>query len=992
MIDTSEKNFETTIEQWLTEKGGYRPLTSKSYNRSLCLIPEDVFNFIQATQPKEWQKFKNQYQDDAKEKLLKRLAETIKKRGTLEVLKKELKVNGCRFKLAYFQPETSLNPETQKLYQANFFTVIRQLHYSEKNEKSLDLTLFLNGLPIFTAELKNPLKGQNVENAVKQYRQDRDPKEPLFNFGVCLAHFALDPENVFMTTHLKGNQTKFLPFNQGRNNGAGNPVSAFGFSTAYLWEQIWQKESVLDLIQNYITQVEEEDDKGKKTGTKKLIFPRFHQLDSVRRLISDAQTRGVGYSYLIQHSAGSGKSNSIAWASHRLSSLHDANNNRIFDSIVVITDRKVLDLQLQKTIRQFEQTTGVVENIDKTSRQLKEALEGGKNIIVTTLQKFPVIVDEISTLKGQNFAVIIDEAHSSQSGESTKKLKSVLATNSLELAEAEENEETEDLEDRIVLEAKKRGKIPNLSYFAFTATPKNKTLELFGTQQLDGSFAPFSLYSMRQAIEEGFILDVLQNYTTYKTYFNLLKTIETDPKYDRSKASSLLRNFVELHEHSVNQKVAIIVEHFHTNIAHQVGGKAKAMIVTRSRLHTVRYKLALDKYIKENNYPYKTLVAFTGTVNDGKQFTETNMNTASSGTHIPDTATAETFKQDEYRFLVVANKFQTGFDEPLLCAMYVDKKLGGLNAVQTLSRLNRIHPQKTSTMVLDFVNEASEIQDAFQVYYDRTELTEATDPNQLYDLETKLGDYEFYETRDIEKFAEVYFNSKSTQDKIFAVLSPVEEKIKEAVEDDKKSFRKLLNEFIKLYGFISQLLPIPDPELEKFYQFARHLIRKIHVSKDELPLEIQQSIELEQYQIQQTYTGKIELERGQESLSPIKISEEEINQNKEVEALSQIIEQINERFGTEFAEKDRVFIEQLENNLEKSESLKASFRVNPPENAKMTFDDVVKDLMEDTIDSNFAFYQQYNKEPKFKELLLNFLFERFSKRARQGEKEVGRHN
>lgn len=987
MIDTSEKNFETTIEQSLTEKGGYHSLTSKSYNRSLCVIPEDIFNFIQATQPQEWQKFKNQYQDDAKEKLLKRLAETIKKRGTLEILRKELKVNGCRFKLAYFQPETSLNPETQKLYQGNFFTVIRQLYYSEKTEKSLDLALFLNGLPIFTAELKNPLKGQNVENAVKQYRQDRDPKEPLFNFGVCLAHFAIDPDNVFMTTHLQGKQTKFLPFNQGRNNGAGNPTSALSFSTAYLWEKVWQKESVLDLIQNFITQVEEEDDKGKKTAKKKLIFPRYHQLDTVRRLVSDAQTRGVGHSYLIQHSAGSGKSNSIAWLSHRLSSLHDANNNRVFDSIVVITDRKVLDRQLQRTIRQFEQTKGVVENIDKTSRQLKEALEGGKNIIVTTLQKFPVIVDEISTLQGQNFAVIIDEAHSSQSGESTKKLKSVLATNSLESAAAAENEETEDLEDIIVLEAKKRGKIPNLSYFAFTATPKNKTLELFGTQNPDGSFTAFSLYSMRQAIEEGFILDVLQNYTTYKTYFNLLKTIETDPQYERSKASRLLRNFVELHEHAINEKVAIIVEHFHTNIAHQIDGKAKAMIVTKSRLHAVRYKLALDKYIRENNYPYQTLVAFTGTVRDGQDFTETNMNTANSGTYISDIAT--TFAQEEYRFLVVANKFQTGFDEPLLSAMYVDKKLGGVNAVQTLSRLNRTHPQKTSTMVLDFVNEADEIKEAFQAYYDRAELREPTDPNQLYDLQANLDDYYFYEKEDLEKFAQVYFNPKSTQDKIFAVLSPIEETVKEAAEDDKKNFRKLLNDFINLYGFLSQLFPIPDIELEKFYEFARHLIRKISISKDKLPLEIQQSIELQQYQIQQTYQGKIELDRGQESLSPIKISEEEITQNKEVEALSQIIEQINERFGTQFTEKDQVFIQHLENDLDQSPSLRASFQVNSPENAKITFDDVLKDLMEETIESNFDFYQQYNKEPEFRNLLLNFLFQRFSERAKEREKEIG---
>ncbi|ELR96866.1 type I restriction endonuclease subunit R [Gloeocapsa sp. PCC 73106] len=981
MIDTSEKNFETAIEQSLINNG-YRSLNSKSYNRSLCLIPEDVINFIQATQGKEWQKFKAQYNNDAKEILLKRLCDTIKKRGTLELLRKELKVNGCRFKLAYFQPESTLNEETHKLYQANFFTVIRQLHFSEKNEQSLDLVLFLNGLPIFTAELKNPLKGQNVESAIKQYKQDREPREPLFKFGVCLAHFAVDPELVYMTTHLQGINTKFLPFNQGRNGGAGNPDSAFDFATSYLWQNVWQKNSVLDLLQNFIIQIEEEDDKGKSTGKEKLIFPRYHQLDTVRRIVSDACNKGVGESYLVQHSAGSGKSNSIAWLAHRLAGLHDSSNDRIFDSIIVITDRRLLDRQLQKTIKQFQQTTGVVENIDKTSKQLKEALEGGKNIIVTTLQKFPVIVDQIQSLRGQNFAVIIDEAHSSQSGESSKKLKSVLSTNSLEVAEAEEiDNEDETLEDRIVLEAKQRGKIPNLSYFAFTATPKNKTLEIFGTKQSDGSFKPFSLYSMRQAIEEGFILDVLANYTTYKTYFNLLKTIENDPQYDSQKASFLLRNFVELHEHAINQKIAIIVEHFHTNIAQQINGKAKAMIVTRSRLHAVRYKLALDKYLKDK-YPYKSLVAFTGTVNDGQEYTETGMNTASTGQYISDAKTAETFRQEEYRFLVVANKFQTGFDEPLLVAMYVDKKLQGVNAVQTLSRLNRTYyPLKISTMILDFVNEISEIQEAFQAYYDRVELTEGTDINQLYDLEAKLEDYDFYTNNEVEAFAKVYFNTKATQDRLYAILAPIVDKIKEVEEEERRNFRKLLQEFIKLYGFVSQLLPIPDKELEKFYQFARHLIRKIPVNKDTLPLDVQENIELEQYRIQQTYQGKIELEKGQAELNPVVISEEEKTRQKELEALSEIIEEINKKFGTDFSEKDRVFIEQLELDLDKSESLKYSFIVNTTENAKITFNEVVKDFMEDTIDSNFNFYQQYNKDIEFKSLLLDFLFERFKKRV-----------
>jgi type I restriction enzyme R subunit len=993
MIDTSEKNFEASIEESLLQSG-YQRRTSTDYNPALCLIPQDVFDFIQATQPKEWQKFKTQYGDDAHTKLLKRLAEVIKNRGTLEVLRKGIKANGCRFKLAYFKPASSLNEETQKLYQANFFSIVRQLHYSKKTPaKSLDLALFLNGLPLFTAELKNPFKGQNVEHAVKQYQSDRDPREPLFTFGVCLSHFAVDPDLVYMTTHLQGNKTRFLPFNQGKNGGAGNPVRLFSprlsgegqgvryYSTAYLWERIWQKDSILDLIQNFITLVEEEDDKGRKTGGKSLIFPRYHQLDAVRRLLADAKAEGPGKAYLIQHSAGSGKSNSIAWLAHGLSSLHDDNDTRVFDSIIVITDRRVLDRQLQRTIRQFEQTSGVVENIDRTSRQLKEALELGKNIIVTTLQKFPVIVDQIQTLSGQRFAVIIDEAHSSQTGESTKKLKTVLSATSLEAAEAEEGGEEEDLEDRIIAEAKKRGRIANLSYFAFTATPKAKTLELFGTRQPDGSFAPFSLYSMRQAIEEGFILDVLENYTTYKTYFNLLKTIKDDPRYDRNKAAFLLRNFVELHEHTIKQKVAIIVEHFHENVAHQIDGKAKAMIVTRSRLHAVRYKLAIDEYLREKGYPYQSLVAFTGTVKDGGDFTETGMNTASSGTHIPDTATADTFNQAPYHFLVVANKFQTGFDQPLLVAMYVDKKLGGVNAVQTLSRLNRVHPGKTGTVVLDFANEADEIKTAFEDYYDRTILTEATDPNRLYDIQAQLDDYHFYQPSDIDTFAKVFFNPKGTQDKLHATLVPVVECYQEASEEKQFDFRTKLKDFIRLYTFVSQLLPIPDAELEKFYEFSRHLIRKLPIPEDRLPLEVQQNIELSSYRIQQTHKGKISLERAVRETSGTYAVGTSKPSTENIEPLSQIIDEINQRFGTDFTDDERVFIEHLETKLDDSKPLKASLKVNTPENVKLTFDNLASDMMQEMIETNFSFYKQFTDNPQLKDLLLGFLFKRFMERS-----------
>src|SRR2546421_2886714 len=646
-MDVSEKNLEDTIEQVLLSvglppvqstpqgihqppplygpatsnltpdnvaPGGYCKHISEEYDKPLCLIAEDVLNFIYATQPKEWEKFKRQHEADARTPFLQRLATELRTRGTLSVLRKGIKANGCRFQLAYFVPSSGLNYELLNLYAANIFSEVRQLRYSERNNKSLDLVLFLNGLPIFTAELKNPFTGQNVQNAIQQYRFDRDPREPLFVFGRCLAHFAVDPDLVYMTTHLEGPKTRFLPFNKGRNGGAGNPPvwKGKGFATAYLWESVWARSSVLNLVQHFIQEIEELDDKGRKTGKRSLIFPRYHQLDAVRRLVADARQKGQGQRYLIEHSAGSGKSKSISWLAHQLSVLHDSEDKRVFDSIIVITDRRVLDRQLQQAVQQFEQTLGVVENIDTTSRQLKQALEDGKTIIVTTLQKFPVIVDQIESLKGKRFAVIIDEAHSSQSGESTKSLKTVLTIGSLDDADVEESEEGEDLEDRIAEEMKKRGYLSNVSYFAFTATPKPKTLELFGTQREDGKYEAFSLYTMRQAIEEHFILDVLENYTTYKTYWSLLKKIETDPHYDRTKATLLLKSFVDLHEQTIAKKVTIMVEHFASQVSHLIDGKAKAMVVTRSRLQAVRYKHAEDLYLKEHGYLYKALDAFAG--------------------------------------------------------------------------------------------------------------------------------------------------------------------------------------------------------------------------------------------------------------------------------------------------------------------------------------------------------------------------------------------
>ena len=634
-----------------TPPGGYRKRRPEDYDRALCLLPRDVVDFVLATQPKEWKKLEQHHGAAVREQFLKRLAAEIERRGALDVLRNGIKDSGCKFRLAYFRPASGLNEETRRLHAANLFSVVRQVRYSTKNENCLDLVLFLNGIPIFTAELKNPLNGQDVEDAIRQYKTDRDPREPLLAYGRCLAHFAVDPDLVYVTTQLAGPKTRFLPFNQGKFGGAGNPPvppTRKGYATGYLWEETWARDSVLDLVRQFIHEVEEEDEKGRKTGKRFLIFPRYQQLDCVRRLVTDARATGAGQRYLIQHSAGSGKSFTIAWLAHQLATLHDANDRRVFDSIIVITDRRVLDRQLQTTMRQFEQQLGVVENIDKTSRQLKEALESGKTIIVTTIQKFPVIVKEIGELPGKRFAVIVDEAHSSQSGESTKPLKAILATRDLDEAEREDAEpETgeDDVDNLALAEAVKRGHVPNLSLFAFTATPKSKTLELFGRKRGDGKFEPFHLYSMRQAIEEGFILDVLANYSTYKAYWRLLKKIEDDPRYDKRKAEYLLKSFVELHPHAIGEKVKICVEHFASKVQGEIGGKAKAMIVTRSRLHAVRYKLAVDKYIAERGYPFKTLVAFSGKVMDGGyDFTESKMNSEGEPQTISEAQTAKTFE------------------------------------------------------------------------------------------------------------------------------------------------------------------------------------------------------------------------------------------------------------------------------------------------------------------------------------------------------------
>lgn len=970
-MDTSEKSFEAHIETVLTASG-YRTREPKDYNVESCMDEEMLFEFIYATQPKEWEKLKQQHGEEVKAKFVYRLKQEIETRGTLDVLRKGLSDYGSRFQLVYFAPESSLNPEHALAYQNNIFSLIRQVKFSQKDGKSLDTVIFINGLPISTLELKNYFTGQNVQNAIKQYRYDRDPREALFAFKRCLVHFAVDNDLVYMTTRLAGKSTFFLPFNKGFENGAGNPLNPSGFKSAYLWEEVLQKESLLQILAEFMLVAVERttDEEGNEKEKETLIFPRYHQLDAVRKMVAHAREHGAGQNYLIQHSAGSGKTKTISWLAHRLSSLHNADDQKVFDTAVVISDRRVIDKQLRDEVQQFEQTAGVVAAIDQGSSQLKEALESGKKIIVSTLQKFPFIVEELAKQEGKRFAVIIDEAHSSQSGESTKSLKKALG--SLEEAEAENTKEEElSSEDEVLKELSSRGRQKNISFFAFTATPKEKTMELFGTKNADGTFAPFHLYSMRQAIEEGFILDVLKNYTTFQTYFNLIKKIEEDPQYEKKKGVALLKSYVELHDHAIGKKTELVLEHYLSHVRNKIDGYAKAMIVTRSRLHAVRYKLAFDQYIKEHNYPIKTLVAFSGTVSDvGKEYTEAGMNSLRS-----DKLTVETFKLPEYKILIVANKFQTGFDQPLLHTMYVDKKLGGVMAVQTLSRLNRTHKGKDDTMILDFANHEEEIQKAFQPYYDKAVLTKATDPNKLYDMERNLYDFHLYDKENVELFAKIFFKRGATQEKLHPLLDPIVEEYLKRDKKERIDFRDQLKNYIRLYAFLSQIVSFKDVNLEKLYAFLRMLARKLPVDKERLPVEITDNVNMDTYRIQQISSGSIALEKATGELKPMEGLGTGKGAGEEKEFLSLIIEEVNERFGTDFTDGDKVFFAELETRLTGNQTLNQSAKTNTKDALKLVFAHIFEDQLHTMVESNFDIYKKIVENAEFGKFVKEKMFE-----------------
>ncbi len=987
MKTISEHTLETGIVADLTA-AGYVQRPHAAFDKALCLDPGPLVDFIQATQPQEWAKFVHHHGPAARDQFLKRVAEAVEADGTVTVLRQGVKATGCKFRLVFFKPETGRNPDTQKLYRANQLSIVRQLRYSEKTDHSLDLVLFLNGLPLFSAELKNPLNGQDVKDAITQYCRTRDPREPLFVLGRCLAHFGVDPDLVYVTTQLKGNETLFLPFNRGRGEGnargAGNPPTLTGFATAYLWREVWAPDSVLDLVQFFVQDVRDRDEQGRLRRT--VIFPRYHQLESVRRLVDHARQHGPGQNYLIQHSAGSGKSNSIAWLAHRLASLHGPDERRVFDSVIVVTDRLALDRQLSRTVSSFEQTAGLVEHIDQGGKHLKEALEAGKQIIITTLQKFPVVLEELRKLgQGQltwkkealRFGLILDEAHSSQGGEASKEMKRVLHT-----PDDEEEEEISPI-DLAAKDQEARGPMKHVSTFAFTATPKPETLQTFGTALPGGGREPFSLYSMLQAIEEGFILDVVKNYLTYRTYWTLLKKVKDDPKYDRQKASKLLTRFVAEHELTIRKKVEVVVEHFASGVHQQIDGRARAMLVTGSRSQAVTFKREVDRYLEERGYAWKALVAFSGTVKDQdtkKEYTEANMNGC------PESQTAARFATDPYRLLIVANKFQTGFDQPLLHTMYVDKKLTGLGAVQTLSRLNRTHPAKTGTGVLDFADNAERVRVAFEQWCAGSRLEETTDPDELYKVESALRQFGLYFPPDVAAFAAAFYVPRQVMDRVHAALRPVVERVETADEKDRVEFRGRLSEYVKLYAFLSQVMTFKDVELEQLYQFARCLLRLIPPPRDEQPRELQQLVNMNTIRlVALDKPVSLSPERGKGTLQPLRAGGAGAHKAEEqLEPLSEILKLLNERFGTDFKEEDRQFLQTLETRLDTDAGMAASFEVNTRENARLTFDHKVRDHVQDMIDTNFKFFKQINDKPAFARFLNDLLFDRYTER-REGE-------
>ncbi len=988
----TEERLEEAIEHCLISTHGYVKSTSEEFDPTLAMNPLRVINFIKSTQPKVWDSLESIHGTNTQSIVLDFLDKELSTKGMLKVLRHGYKCYGKKLRVAYFAPNNNKNPDTWYQYNKNELSITRQLYYSDKHKKSLDIVLFLNGLPVITAELKNPMSGHTVEDAKKQYRNDRDHRELIFEFKKrTLVHFAIDQDLIFMATQLNGNKTFFLPFNLGCNKGAGNPAAKDGgYKSAYLWQDVWARDSILDILGRFIhLQLEEKrilTAQGITKITKEtMIFPRYHQLNAVRKIVDHSKKNGPGHNYLIQHSAGSGKSNSIAWLAHRLSSLHDQKDEKIFNSVIVITDRRVLDQQLQNTIYQFDHKQGVVEKIDEDTRQLVEALTSDTPIIITTLQKFPFVSETLDklnkersneeslqlTTKGKRFAVIIDEAHSSQSGESAMEVKGILNKDGVAEEAVKyiaENEDADNMEE-VVREMIKRGKQPNISFFAFTATPKYKTMHVFDEPGENGE-SPFHLYTMRQAIEEKFILDVLKNYITYETYFRIVQSAEDDPNVKRKKASRALARFLTLHPHNLAQKTEVMVEHFRTYVKHKIGGRAKAMVVTDSRLHAVRYKQMFDTYILSKGYTdIKTLVAFSGTVIDpdvpGKTYTEVGMNNGIKERELP-----EKFDSNEYQVLLVAEKYQTGFDQPFLHTMYVDKRLAGIQAVQTLSRLNRTCIGKEDTFVLDFRNKREEIYEAFKPFYEVTPVDELIDAQHLYRLQHQIDESGIIFEEEIVGFCDVYFKPQRKESvtdhaKMNGILDKAVERFCELPDEEQETLKGLFVDFRNMYGFLSQIIPYQDTDLEQLYTYLRFLLSKLPRWSSGTAYHFEDDVELQYYRLQKISEGQISLKDGE--ARPLKGPGDVGTGSDDVDIhLSELIHILNERFGTVFTQADQLFFDQIHEEAVADDSLRKAATVNTIDDFRYVFTKAFEGLVIDRMDGNEEIFSKIMNDEKFR--------------------------
>lgn len=1010
MSQTNEKAFESYVQEILLNQSGWKAVTNAEWDKEHALFPAQVRAFLQETQPKLWEQMKKLHGAGLDAMIITVLVKELNAKSSLHVLRHGFKFYGKTFRLAYFKPAHGLNYDVLELYLKNRLTVTRQVPCHPNTNDTIDLLFALNGLPVATCELKNPGTGQSWRNAVRQYREDREPTAPLFQFkNRALVHFAADADEVHMTTRLRKEKTYFLPFNRGSHPGeiqcgAGNPLHQSGHRTGYFWEEVLQRDSFLDIIGHFMF-LEKKDEKvddsqgGKKRVIREtMIFPRYHQLDSVRKIFEATRNEGPGRNYLIQHSAGSGKTNSISWLSHRLASLHNVRDEKVFDCVIVITDRRVLDKQLQDAIYQIEHAQGVVKAIDQDSKQLASALIDGTKIVITTLQKFPFVLrgllhaagaesaDQASEdekkqarewearIAARKYAVIVDEAHSSQTGETARELKDILGS-----ASNNEGEEGEvDWEDRLNQIMQSRGRQANLSFYAFTATPKGKTIELFGRTGASGKPEAFHIYSMRQAIEEAFVLDVLSNYTSYATYYRLLKAAEDDPKIPKKKGARALAKFMSLHPHNIEQKTEVMVEHFRLNVKNRIGGRAKAMVVTSSRLHAVRYMLAFRRYIEESGYnDIRPLVAFSGTVKDpetGLEYTEPGMNLdIVSGKPISELQLPDRFNSPDYQVLLVANKYQTGFDQPLLHTMYVDKRLDGVQAVQTLSRLNRTAPGKDKPFVLDFVNNTDDIYKAFKPYYDATSLQESSDPQKLETLKHELDQFQVYHWSEVEAFSRIFYRPQERQNPADHAhmqrhLQPAVDRFKNVADEEKRNeFRDRLSAYVRVYAFLSQILPYADPDLEMLYSFGRFLLPHLPTGRDKETVKIGDEVGLQYYRLERVYSGAIALEEGAPYgvKSPTDVGTGKAKDEKA--PLSEIIALLNDRFGTDFSDEDRLFFEQIKEKATKHEQVIRTAMANPLDKFQLGVRKLIEELMIQRMTDNDKIVTRYMDDQEFQD-------------------------